>query len=246
MFRFALAVGLVVGAVVMHSGEAHAGRSFFGWLYGPEVMPERGVELQTWVWEENRSHDHNTSMLWAPFLGITDQLEIGFPVTARWLDAPTKSFTIDTYGIEARYRFVSPDPVDKPAFAPLARVAVKRDILARSTTLVEADLVGAYDFGRAVQLLADVGFYGSFATDDGVASEEQLRPGAGISFETVEDLRFGVEGYGELSLKSGGDRWYGVGPNMAYTHGRMWLSGAFLVGVTGIRTAPRFSWGILF
>ena len=30
-----------------------AGRTPYGWLYGTEVMPERGAEIQTWVAEKN-------------------------------------------------------------------------------------------------------------------------------------------------------------------------------------------------
>lgn len=222
---------------------AHAGRTNFGWLYGNEVLPERGVELQTWTWEENRDHDKSTSFLWAPFLGITDQLEIGLPVTAKWFDVPAHGFTIDTYGLEARYRFVTQDPVDKPDFAPLARVAVKRDVLLRSGTIVEADLVGAYDSGP-LQILADAGFYTELSRD--VANEVELRPGAGVSVEVWDELRLGAEGYGEFEMTGAKEKWFAVGPNLAYTHGRMWISAAYGIGVTGIQTAPRFQWGILF
>jgi len=31
----------------------HAGRTFYGWLHGTEVVPEHGVELQSWIDERN-------------------------------------------------------------------------------------------------------------------------------------------------------------------------------------------------
>ena len=204
MFRFAFALGLVATI----GGTAHAGRSFYGWLYGSEVLPERGVELQTWVDETNRTgtdHQRTTSLWWGPVIGITDHLELALPIEARWLvaDDIKPGFSVDYLGVEARYRFVSQDPVDRPAFAPLARLAVKRDVLSRDAVRVEADLVGAYDVGR-VQLLADAGIVGVRSASAPNAME--LHPGVGVSVEVVDDLRLGAEAYGELELRSGGDR----------------------------------------
>ena len=47
--------GLVIVAVICAPGVAHAGRNFYGWLSDTDVMPERGVELQSWTYEQN--HD---------------------------------------------------------------------------------------------------------------------------------------------------------------------------------------------
>ncbi len=244
MFRFAVALGLVAAV----GGNAHAGRSFFGWLYGTEVLPERGVELQTWVAEENRTganHERTTSIWWGPLIGITDQLELALPIEALWYVADDRKpgFTVDRFGVEARYRFVSQDPVDRPAFAPLARLAIKRDVVARDSVRLEGDFVAAYDAGP-VQILGDVGFVCTRSAS--APNLLELHPGAGVSVEVIDDLRFGVEGYGEIELKSGGDKWFIAGPNMAWTHGRFWLSAAFGIGLTGIQTAPRVQWGILF
>ena len=50
------ALALLIAASVLPRS-AHAGRSFYGWLYGTEVMPERGAEIQTWITEENGSDE---------------------------------------------------------------------------------------------------------------------------------------------------------------------------------------------
>ncbi|MCX5741859.1 MAG: hypothetical protein NT062_05080 [Proteobacteria bacterium] len=239
----------VVGAGLLGSATpAHGGRSFYGWLYGTEVLPERAVELQSWIVERDDhgdAHTRETSWWLGPLVGVTDQLELAFPVELRWLveDGGKPSFAMERYGVEVRYRFASSDPVEAPAFVPLGRVAVKRDVTIRDATVVEADLVGAYTAGR-VDVLVDVGFVGRFASD--TRNHVEIRPGAGISIEAVEDLRLGVEGYGELSMDSVEQSWYAVGPNLAWTHGRFWLSGAFGIGVTGITAAPRVMWGVLF
>jgi hypothetical protein len=33
---------------------------------------------------------------------------------------------------------------------------------------------------------------------------------------------------------------------MAWSHGRSWLSGSYLIGVYHVRDAPRLNWGIAF
>jgi hypothetical protein len=226
----------------------HAGRSFYGWLYGTEVMPERSVELQTWIFEENNkyaSHVKETSLWWGPVVGITDQLELSLPLELDWTTSDTAaapSFTFRRFGIEARYRLVSQDPVEAHGLAPLLRVAAKRDVTQRNDVRLEADGVVSYDAGP-LDLLIDVGFISDVQSGN---THSELRPGAGISIRTLGELRLGVEGYSELSLDAGRESWALVGPNLAWTHGRFWVSGAFGIGVYHVRTAPRVMWGIAF
>lgn len=226
---------------------AHAGRSFYGWLYGTEVMPERGVELQTWIADANNKYDTNvqeSSIWWGPLIGITDQLELALPIEMEWTrsELDETSFTFRRFGIEARYRLVSQDPVDAPPFAPLLRVAVKRDVSVRDAVRVEADAVGSYEIG-AVHALIDVGFISDIGPDD---QHSELRPGGGVSVRATDELRVGAEVYAELSLDSLGKSWAVVGPNVAWTHGRFWLSGAFGIGIYQVEVAPRVVWGIAF
>lgn len=226
-----------------------AGRTPYGWLFGTEVMPERGAELQTWIDEENGREPndiHWSTWGFNALIGVTDQLSVGFPVELVWRDsdATSPSFTWRQFGAEARYRFVSSDPVDAPAFAPLARVAVKRDITERDMVQVEADLVASV--GRptgAVMALVDIGVIGNVTPDD---SQLELHPGAGVSFKIVGDLRLGAEVYAELSLDADKESWAVVGPDLAWSHGRFWLSAALGIGVYQIDTAPRLQWGIMF
>ena len=238
-------VCFAVAALVPRS--ASAGRSFYGWLYGTEVMPERGVELQTWILEEDNKdagHAKETSVWWGPLVGVTDQLELALPIEMTWEvhDGAAPSFTLDRYGIEARYRFVTQDPVEAPPFAPLVRVAVKRDVTVRDAVRPEADIVGSYESG-GVHALVDVGFVGEINSDQ---HHFELRPGGGVSINVAGDFRLGGEAYAELSLDDNGDSWAVVGPNFSWTHGRFWLTGAFGIGIYKIKAAPRVMWGIAF
>jgi hypothetical protein len=242
----------VLLAALAAPGTAHAGRTFYGWLYGTEVMPERGVELQSWLTEENQSsgdHEvHETQWLLSAQIGVTDQLELGFPVQFGWtLDEAAmppggaRRTTFDNYGIEARYRFVSQDPVDKPQFAPLVRVAVKRLVAERDTVQPELDLVASYETG-IVHVLADIGFYANISGD---AQSYELRPGIGVSMLAVAELRFGAELYSEIKFNSDDD-WLILGPNLSWTFGRFWISGMYGFGLVGMTNAPRVQWGIAF
>jgi hypothetical protein len=241
--------GLVVLALVVLAAPAQAGRSRFGWLYDNEVLPERGVELQTWVYERNGRTDVNlkeTSIWWGVLVGVTDQLELAFPVELEWLrsDAkPEATFTVEKFGAEARYRFTKQDLENPDGVGTLVRLAAKRDVGVRDRLLLEGDLVLGYTAGP-VHLNIDAGFAAKITRDD---REFTLRPGLGLAFEVKKDLWFGAEVYGEVNLDQDlkQTRWFGVGPGMAWTHGRFWLSASYLVGVYQIDSAPRVIWGVL-
>jgi hypothetical protein len=230
-------------------GVAHAGRTQFGWLFGTEVMPERGAEVQTWITEENGSGGSNYhETLWGAqaLIGVTDQLELAFPAEFVWHDddLTNPSFTFKRYGVEARYRFVSGDPVDAPPFAPLARIAVKRDVTVRDTTIVEADLVASTTTpSGSVLALVDLGMVAAINKDDQVF---EARPGAGVSFKVAGDFRLGAEVFAHLSFDDAEDRWVAAGPNLAWTQGRSWVSASFGIGLYQVKTAPALQWGIMF
>jgi hypothetical protein len=247
--------------LVAASGTARAGRTFYGWLYGTEVMPERGVELETWIDERNiqfqSTKDHETTWWVGALVGITDQLELALPIESKWYteENPAAGFVGGTvapqrYGVELRYRFVTQDPEHAPAFVPLVRVAIKRDIT--GALRPEADIVASYSCGRVhvsvdAGIVADVSTSTAFTATNGTHHVE-FHPALGASIRVVGDLRLGAEAFGELSLDANedGHSWAAAGPNIAWTHGRFWLSGAYGIGVYGIQSAPRLVWGVAF
>ena len=229
-----VAAGIAAAAIAV-PGAAHAGVSPFGWLYGTDVIPERGAEIQSWIWEEDGKElpaaRRETWLGWGAVVGVTDRLELALPVEFLWREAggTAPSFTLRRFGAEARYRFVSPDPVEAPPLAPLVRVAVVRDVSVRDRVHAEADLVASYRVGRAGRVRAgvDLGIRG----DIGRTSHYELHPGAGVSVEVTCELRLGAEAHAELSLDDETSSWAAVGPSLAWTHGRFWLSAAFGIGV---------------
>ena len=243
--------GLALLAILLAEGAAHAGRSHFGWLYDTETVPERGVELEQWITDQRRqgpTHQNETSIWWAPIVGVTDQLEVAIPVEWQWTsgDDPQRPRTfISNYGAELRYRLVTADPVDAPAWVPLIRVAVDKPITEKQPAAeLYADAVVSYTCGR-VHAVADLGIYGDLHSGPDVWATQS---GIGASIEVTEELRLGAEGYAELGLSSGSSEedWAIVGPDLSWTHGRFWLSASYGVGVYQISSAPRIKWAVAF
>ena len=237
-----------MSALLLAPASASAGRTFYGWLWGTETLPERGAELMSFISEQNHQGDkypYSSESRWwvGPLIGITDQLELALPVEVAWgkTDGGDGFTAFDKYGAELRYRFVSSDPVDAPPLVPLVRVAVKRSVIERDTTIPEADFVVSYQEG-IVNVLADLGGYAEISSS---RQHFELHPGAGVSIEVMPQLRFGAEVHAELTLDDG-QSWAVAGPNVSWSHGRTWLTGMYGIGFYGIRDAPRVLWGIAF
>jgi hypothetical protein len=211
-------------------------------------MPERSVELQTWISEENKNEaEANLSRsIWgaSPLIGVTDQLELALPLEVWWSRTPGAPGVtqLNNYGVEARYRLVSQDPEEAPPLAPLVRVGVRRSVGLRDTMNPEIGLVTTYETGIVV-VAADLGLGAALTRDD---AKFEFRPALGISFLAVGDLRFGAEAFAEIPLEETGDTWIVAGPDLSWTHGRFWLSATYGIGLKNVKDAPRMQWGIAF
>jgi hypothetical protein len=241
-------LALFVAVACIAPGTAHAGRSFFGWLVGSEVMPERSVELQTWVSEENKNEaEGNISRsIWgaAPLIGVTDQLELVLPLEVWWSRTPGGPGVtqLNNYGVEARYRLVTRDPVEAPELVPLVRVGVRRSVGARDTMNPEVGVVTTYETG-IVLVAAQLDLVSQLTRDDATF---ELRPALGVSFRAVGDLRFGAEAFAEIPLDETEGTWIVAGPDLSWTHGRFWVSATYGIGLKNVKDAPRMQWGIAF
>ena len=239
---------LVAVSSLAAPGVAHAGRSFFGWLQGAEVMPERSVELQNWVDETNKVEEQGerSESRWGvgPMIGITDQLELFLPLNIVWGRTPGMggSTSLYDYGVEARYRLVSQDPEDAPPFAPMIRANVERLVLARDVIRPEVGFVSNYEAGSVV-IGVDISVAANVSRDD---QHYESRSGAGVSVLVGSDFRLGAEVFAQVSLDDKGASWAVAGPNLSWTHGRFWVSATYGIGVYQIKDAPRMQWGIAF
>lgn len=242
---------LALLGILCVEGLAHAGRSHFGWLYDTETVPERGVELEQWITDQRRQgplHEDETTIFWAPVVGITDQLELAVPIEWQWTagDAPERPRTFPAnYGAELRWRLVTSDPVDAPALVPLIRVAIDKPLVEMSPAVeLQADAVVSYSCGR-VHAAVNLGVYGDVHRGPDVWA---TRSGAAASIEVTDELRLGAETYGEYGLSTGSsdDDWAIVAPDLSWTHGRFWLTASYGIGVYQISSAPRIKWAVAF
>ncbi len=236
-------------ALVTIGGQAFAGRTRFGWITDTETIPQRAVELESWVLELDGKGDpptDQTLVWWAPVIGLTDRVELAIPVEiALTRNAMGQSSTqLLRFGGEVRWRLVDPDPVEAGPFAALVRVAAKRPVAQRSVARFEGELVLSVDAGP-VHIGVDGTAIFDVETDDG-STAILVRPGAGASVRVVGELSLGAEIFSEIQARGAGTTWVAAGPNFAFTHGRSWLSGSFLIGLHNIDLAPRLIWAIAF
>jgi len=237
----------LVAWLAASASPASAGRKDFAWLYDTEINPERNVEIETWIQEENRKGDNQvneTLIWWAPTIGVTQHLELAIPIEFAYADdkmgfAPTK---LERWGGELRYRINTPDPAAAAPVQVLLRGAVKRAVDDRGGVRGEADLVVSFG-DDPVRVLADVGGVVNYGKDP---TEAEVRPALGISLRLTDELRIGVEGYSEIVVAADDVTWLAVGPDFSWTHGRFWLVAGYPIGVFGIKDAPRVSFGIAF
>lgn len=251
MVRCGVRLRLIVAAAALAlvpARAAHAGLSRFGWLIDTDVIPERSVELEQWTTEEDqqgKSNRDETTLAWAPVVGITDRLELALPVEWTWEASDTAgartAFT--RFGGELRWRLVTNDPVDAPAFAPLVRLSVNRLVTERDAVEFAGDLVGSYHCGR-VHAVANAGV---LQLAQSGASATTARGGAGVSIGVTDELRLGAEAFAQLALTGDSDEsWVAAGPDLAWSHGRFWIAASLPIGLYQIRVAPRITWAIAF
>ncbi len=234
-----------------------AGRSPFAWVHATEVVPERSVELETWILEENGVADSGqesdpagdvpdlTALWWSTVLGITDRIEISLPIEIRHLQTGSTggSTILYGYGAELRWRLVSPDPVEAGRFAPQLRAGVHRLINARNRTRSDAGFALGVDLAPRVHAAADIG--ATWIAGSGKPFFE-LTPAAGVGILVFDQLSVGAELIAEITLRGDETDWLAAGPSVAWTHGRFWIAAALPIGIIDIRTAPRVNWAVAF
>lgn len=245
--RAARILGLpaVVAALLAAPSAAHAGRRPFIWTYDTEVMPERGVELEQWVWERYGGAGDLASIWFSPIVGITDHVELALPIEWFWWSEP-ESTQLETWGADLRIRLDSPDPAEAGAFVPLVRVGAKRLVRHPDDAVqLEANLVAGLDLVESLHAAVDLGV---IAHTDGAFVAPTY--GAGVSYEVRDGLRFGGELFGEYFVEGPAKDtgWLMAGPNAAWSAGRVWITAGLLLGVTETApdAMPRLLWAVAF
>ncbi len=243
----------VLAITLTAAPDAHAGRRPFIWVWDTEVLHERDVEMEQWIWERKKKDQHAAWLWWAPVIGVTDRLELAIPLegVTTWgkktgaaagdPDTWQTGTRIARYGVELRWRLAENDPEEAGPFVPLIRVAVKRRLGNELAWLLEGNLVGSLDFGD-VHAALDLGAFHGIGGSAGT----WLTYASGLTYGKQDGLRVGAELFGEVGLSKGWKSFLMVGPNVAWTHGRTWLTFGCLIGTTehAADWMPRLLWAI--
>jgi hypothetical protein len=232
-------VALLIG---LGAREAAAARRSFAWVWDTDVVPERVIELEWWLTERARYPQSEAVLTVSTVVGLLDTLELAIPVEASF--RPGIGTQLEDYGVDLRWRLMTADAAQAGPLVVLLRAGVRRVIPTDSARL-EGDAVLSFEPTRAVRAVADVGGYGTTVAGGGFV----LTYGAGVSYAFTDELRAGVELYGERSWINGDeDGWLSVGPNLALTHGRFWLTAALTFGIDGDAPGllPRIIWAAAF
>lgn len=225
------------------SSSAFAGPTSYGWLPETDTVANGGVELQTSLYEHvnlGPYHERSTSLLWTPAIGLTHCLELAIPVelVTRTQDDAAPWSGIGRYGAELRYRFLR----DLPELRPLARFALSRNVAIQLQVRTEVELAAAYDRDR-FQIEADLG--GVLDINVGHFHEE-IRAGVGANVRVHDDVRLGAELYTQHSRDATVPSWTVLGPEVAWTRGRFWLSAVAGIGLQHLTAAPRMNLGMVW
>jgi hypothetical protein len=119
---------------------------------------------------------------------------------------------------------------------------------------VDVNFVQSYGQPEGLRLVLDLGAQVGLPVLRGGQEPVQLLGSysVGATYPLVEDeLRLSLEAFGELPLRGlSGEQHHFVGPSLAWTSGRMWVTLGTLVGLTPLfpetpRFMPRLIWAVL-
>ncbi len=240
----------VLLATVLVAAPAEAGRRPWIWVWDTEVLHEREVEIEQWIWEMNLGAKQSAWLWWAPVVGLTDTLELAVPVEASWWWLPSEadgdkwqaSTQFETWGLSLRWRLAENDPDEAGDWVPLVRLAIKKLMGGRKPQWqFEGNVVVSNDTG-ALHSTLDLGFF--YAT----RGAQWATYAFGMAYGINDAIRLGGEVFGEIGLSEERKTFTMVGPDLGFTHGRTWITIGCLIGVTdkAARYMPRLIWAIKF
>ncbi|WP_224367320.1 hypothetical protein [Hyalangium versicolor] len=239
--------------VLAWASPVEAGRRPFIWAYDTEIAPKGDLELEQWLWARGRApaFPQRPSVYWvwwAPVFGLSQRLELALPFQVR----STESLTaLDSFEADLRYRLFPRG--DERAFQPLVRLAWHQAIHTANPSRVDAELVGSYQWEGGLRAVLNLGAQlgiPALRGDEGPVRVLGMCS-AGLAYPVIPDeLQVSLESFGEFAL--GGleqQPHLFIGPSVAWTFGRTWVTVGTLVGLTSLypetpRFMPRLIWAV--
>ncbi|NVJ08312.1 hypothetical protein HUW63_24120 [Myxococcus sp. AM001] len=232
---------------------AQAGRRPFIWTFDTEIVPKGDVELEQWLWARSRapSAPDRPSVYWiwwGPVIGLSQHLELAIPFQVRANQTDTQ---LESFEADFRYRLFPRG--DDGAFQPLVRAVWHQAINTPEPSRVDVDLVGSYQWDNGLRTTVDLGAQVGFPSLRGDEGPTRILGtySVGVAYPVIEDeLQVSLESFGEFGLKDANqDPHLFVGPSVAWTFGRMWITAGTLFGLTAVapetpRFMPRLIWAV--
>ncbi|WP_223758520.1 hypothetical protein [Myxococcus sp. RHSTA-1-4] len=232
---------------------AQAGRRPFIWTFDTDIVPKGDVELEQWLWVRSRAPGAPDRpsvywIWWGPVLGLSQHLELALPFQVRANRTVTQ---LESFEADFRYRLFPRG--DDRAFQPLVRAVWHQAINTAGPNRVDLDLVGSYQWESGFRAVVDLGVQVGVPALRGDEGPARILGtySVGVSHPVIEDeLRLSLESFGEFDLKDvGQDPHLFVGPSVAWTFGRTWVTAGTLFGLTAVssetpRFMPRLIWAV--
>lgn len=233
LFVIAVCLGCATGA-------AQAGRRPFAVSYDTPMVPDGDVEIESWVdYLLNRQAPNQwrwwIGPRWAPF----ENFEVAaFTIVAQDLTRGENAAELWAEELHFRWRFFSHPVAGNLTLQLNTRIAMEYWLPNQlSPQLGWSTHAGRFGFA------AQLGYAGGFTGPPQNASYHWIVWSAGVSFDVVRGeisppFQLGIEAFGQGVL-AGNNEFTGVagstvnlGPTLAISRGRLWLSIAGLVGLT--------------
>jgi hypothetical protein len=249
--RWAAVVACIVG--LAWASPAQAGRRPFTWTYDTDIVPKGDVELEQWLWVRSRAPAFPQQpsaywVWWGPVFGLSQRLELALPFQVRSTRGAT---ALESFEADLRYRLF-PRGDDRP-FQGLVRLAWHQAIHTANPSRVDLHLVGSYQFAGGLRAVIDLGSQVGIPALRGDEGPVRVlgRYAAGVAYPLIPDeLQVSLESLGEFPVHGlEQDPRIFIGPNVAWTFGRTWVTVGTLVGLTALspetpRFMPRLIWAV--
>ncbi|WP_164017446.1 hypothetical protein [Pyxidicoccus trucidator] len=249
--RLAAVMACLVG--LAWAAPAEAGRRPFIWTFDTEITPKGDVELEQWLWARSRAPAFPERpsaywIWWGPVLGLSQHLELAIPFQVR---ANRDVTELESFEADFRYRLFPRG--DDRAFQPLVRAVWHQAIDTAGPSRVDVDVVGSYQLESGLRLVLDLGLQVGIPAlrGDGGPARVLGTYSAGVSYPLIPDeLRLSLESFGEFGLRElDQDPHLFVGPSVAWSFGRTWLTAGTMFGLTAVssetpRFMPRLIWAV--
>ena len=203
--------------------DSHADRRSYVWTYEYQTMPKGLSEIEYYLTEEQKDVSKAKPNTWKHWLeleyGITDHLDIAMYQQLKQSNLDSgDTFEYDGFKVRTRYRILERDKL--PVDILLYMEYIRNDNLKKANVL-EGKAIFAKDIGDL-----NISYNQIIEQELDSGGETEHEYAAGVSYMALPNFRIGVESKGSFS-----DRKYYIGPTIAWSSHKFWVSIGAIAGL---------------